>query len=246
MQKHTTFLEECKLALQNDATLVLWVRCEIMYSGRAESHLASGDRLIIIKSDKTILVHQPKGSSPINYMKAGCEHTLEPVEGTDAFILHSRQGKEYLDVFIEQVYDLSTKKLEDHATLQLVGSERDMSDMLYHNPELIEKGFTPLSREEHTKYGFIDVFGYDKKGILVVVECKRYMGDLAAVTQLRRYVEKIKASKGLATVRGILACPAITPNAKKMLEDWKFSYVHVHPPKYLEKHRKSQMKLGEY
>jgi RecB family endonuclease NucS len=72
------------------------------------------------------------------------------------------------------------------------------------------------------------------------------VGDLSAVTQLRRYVEKIKKSKGLQDVRGILACPSITPNARKMLEDWKFSYVHVHPPKYLEKHAKNQMKLGEY
>ena len=32
---------------------------------------------------------------------------------------------------------------------------------------------------------------------LTIVECKRYTGDLKAVSQLRRYVEKIKSSKGI-------------------------------------------------
>lgn len=241
-----SWLATIRKALERNETLVLYAKCEITYSGRAESHLPSGDRLIIIKSDKTILIHQPEGSTPVNYMKAGTQHILEEVEGTDALLLKSRNEKEYLDIFLERIYCVESRKLDDGKKLALVGSERDMSDMLYHNPELIEAGFTPLSREEHTKYGFIDVFGYDKRGVLVVVECKRYVGDLSAVTQLRRYVEKIKASKGLDTVRGVLACPAITPNAKKMLEDWHFSYVHVHPPKYLEKHKKGQKNLVEY
>jgi len=45
----------------------------------------------------------------------------------------------------------------------------------------------------------------DTKGNLVVVECKRYGADYNAVSQLQRYVEKIKQSKGISKVRGILA-----------------------------------------
>jgi len=123
------------------------------------------------------------------------------------------------------------------------GTEEDMSRMLYENPELVEKGFKPVSQEEQTAYGFIDVFGYDANGTLVVVECKRYCADLSAVTQLRRYVEKVKESKGIDTVRGILAAPKITDNAKKMLEDWGFKFISVNPPKYLEEFGKKQSKL---
>ncbi len=111
---------------------------------------------------------------------------------------------------------------------------------------MIEKGFTAVSQEEQTKYGFIDVFGTDKDGNLVVVECKRYCADLGAVTQLRRYVEKIKEMKGLKKVRGILACPKISANAKKMLEDWGFEYKMIEPPSYLETHKKGQKKLHEF
>ncbi|HLD96877.1 MAG TPA: endonuclease NucS, partial [Candidatus Nanoarchaeia archaeon] len=51
-------------ALRSNRIVVLGCACEIHYSGRAESFLSSGDRLIIIKSDKTLLIHQPAGSNP--------------------------------------------------------------------------------------------------------------------------------------------------------------------------------------
>ena len=118
--------------------------------------------------------------------------------------------------------------------------------MLYNNPEMIEEGFRPLSMEEHTKYGFIDVFGYDKENVLTVIECKRYSGDLKAVSQLRRYVEKIKSAKGIENVRGVLACPKMSDNALKMLTDFGFEFKSVKPPKYLEKFDKKQRSLGHF
>ena len=136
--------------------------------------------------------------------------------------------------------------MQDGEKIVLKGSEKDMAEKIYNNPDLIEPNFKPLTREEHTKYGFIDVFGYDKSNTLVIVECKRYTATLDAVTQLRRYVEKIKSSKGLDKVRGILAAPNISPNAKQMLEDWGFEFKIVTPPKHLEKFNKKQKKIGEF
>jgi RecB family endonuclease NucS len=121
-----------------------------------------------------------------------------------------------------------------------------MSDMIRDNPEVISDEFTPLSREEHTKYGFIDVFGHDKNGTLIVVECKRYAASLACVTQLRRYVERIKELKGVDAVRGVMASPKITANAQKMLHDWGFEWKRVIPPKRLERHRRGQKTLGDW
>jgi hypothetical protein len=104
----------------------------------------------------------------------------------------------------------------------------------------------PVSQEEQTAYGFIDVLGTDKDGTLTVVECKRYVADLSAVTQLRRYVEKLCASKGISKVRGILAAPKITQNAEQMLKDWGYSFVSVKPPKYLEEFDKKQQRLDAF
>lgn len=238
--------ERIKQALEGQDTIIIGARCSIEYSGRAEAYLHKGDRVIIIKQDKSLLVHQPTGTNPVNYMKAGTEHNVY-YEDEQLYIKSKNVAlKEEMMITLHQLHFLHSKILEDGEKLVLKGTERDMAEKIYHNPILIEEGFKPLSQEEHTKYGFIDVFGYDKNNKLVIVECKRYTANLDAVTQLRRYVEKIKSSKGLKEVRGILAAPNISPNAKKMLEDWGFEYKQVSPPNHLEKFNKKQKRLGEF
>lgn len=235
-----------KDALARNETIVLGAECEIHYSGRAESHLAHGDRLITIKGDGALLVHQPHGTAPVNYMKPGTAHSAFVDEGVLVLKSEHLPNKEFLDVHIHKVHFFNSHKLEDGQKIVLRGNEADMARLLYKEPDRIEAGFTPVSQEEQTKYGFVDVLGVDKDDVLTVVECKRYTADLAAVTQLRRYVEKIMQSKGLKKVRGILASPTITSNAKSMLEDWGFTHVVVEPPRYLERYKKSQKNLKEF
>jgi len=118
-----------------------------------------------------------------------------------------------------------------------------MSDLLFNQPELVEEGFKPYSREEHTKYGFIDVLGTDKSGHLTIVECKRYKAGPDAVQQLRRYVEKVKKDKGLQKVRGILAAPSLTKSAQDMLTELGYTHVEAKPPKSYEAFKKDQKDL---
>jgi len=240
LQEYCTLLND---SLNRNETVVFACKCTIRYSGRAESVLEAGDRVIIIKSDKALLVHQPAGNNPINYMKPNTSHSLSVQEKKLILKSNNLLLKESMDITIDRMFFFNSHKLEDTQSIIIAGTEEDMSKMLYENPEMIEKGFVAVSQEEQTKYGFIDVFGTDKEGNLVVVECKRYCADLGAVTQLRRYVEKIKESKGVQNVRGILAAPKITDNAKKMLEDWGFKFISVNPPKYLEEFDKKQSKL---
>lgn len=230
-------------ALKNGKSVLLSCRCSVSYSGRAESFLAEGDRIIIIKPDKTLLVHQPQGSNPINYMKEGSSHRL--LRTGEGFILKSSNLplKEYMRIKLSNVYSVQLLDLSDSEKIQLAGSERDMSDMIYNNPSLISGDFKPLSREEHTKYGFIDVFGCDNSGNLVVVECKRYSADFSAVDQLLRYIKKIKQLRGVDKVKGIIAAPKISPNALKMLQDNGCEFRPVTPPNYLEKYDRQQQKL---
>jgi len=234
-------------ALKSSKMIVISANCNVKYSGRAESFLADGDRLIIIKSDSTLLIHQPKGSSPVNYMKEGTSHDMF-VDDKNNLVIKSRNLplKEYMDIVMNQVHFMETRELEDGQRLVLEGTEAHMSDMIYNKPELIEKGFKPISREEQTKYGFIDVFGYDKDNNLVIVECKRHNADLNTVQQLRRYIEKMKSVKGIDNIRGIVAAPKISGNAHKMLEDWGFEYRKISPPKFLERYDKDQKSIGDY
>ncbi len=233
-------------ALKRNETIIFGCNCTIRYSGRAESYIGEGDRVVMIKSDNALLVHQPMGTAPINYMKPGTGYAVK-VDGNKLVLKATNiLEKENMEITIFKVHFFSAHKLSDGQVISVAGTEEDMSNMIYENPELVEKGFRPVSQEEQTKYGFIDVLGTDKEGTLTVVECKRYRADLAAVTQLRRYVEKLMASKGITKVRGILAAPKITPNAEKMLKDWGFSFVSVKPPKYLEEFDKKQRKLDVF
>ncbi|MBL7055667.1 endonuclease NucS [Candidatus Woesearchaeota archaeon] len=238
------FVESLQESLKKNHSILLVANCTITYSGRAESHLPAGDRIVIIKPDKTTLIHQHKGATPVNYMKEGSV-VIANYNGENAVVnVENLPLKEYLNVAIHEVHHFHSQVLEDDKKLRLAGTEKDMSLLIMKTPTLISKDFEPLSMEEHTKYGFIDVFGHDKKGNLVVVECKRQNGDLSAVTQLRRYVEKMKKLKGVENVQGVLACPKISPNALKMLEDWGFKHAVVRPPSYLQKYDKAQQKLS--
>jgi len=241
--------EYCSLfndAINRNETVVFSCKCSIRYSGRAESFLDIGDRIIIIKSDNALLVHQPSGNAPINYMKPETSHKLS-LE-VNKLILRSRNLslKEQMDINIERIYFFNSHKLEDGQSIIVSGTEDDMSRMIYENPSLVEEGLKPVSQEEQTKYGFIDVLCIDKNNILTIIECKRHNADLGAVTQLRRYVEKLMVSKGISKVRGILAAPKITSNAEKMLIDWGFEFKSIKPPKYLEEFDKKQSKLDNF
>jgi RecB family endonuclease NucS len=230
-------------ALKRNETVVFSCFCNIRYSGRAESFLGEGDRVVVIKSDNTLLVHQPMGTAPINYMKPGTGYQAHMEDSKLVLKAVNIPEKENIRLEIFRMHFFNSHKLKDSQAITISGTEEDMSNMIYENPEMIESGFKPVSQEEQTKYGFIDVLGTDKDGTLTVVECKRYSADLSAVTQLRRYVEKICASKGITKVRGILAAPKISLNARKMLEDWGYSFVSVKPPKYLEEFEKKQSTL---
>ena len=152
--------EYCSLfndAINRNETVVFSCKCSIRYSGRAESFLDIGDRIIIIKSDNALLVHQPSGNAPINYMKPETSHKLS-LE-VNKLILRSRNLslKEQMDINIERIYFFNSHKLEDGQSIIVSGTEDDMSRMIYENPGLVEEGLKPVSQEEQTKYGFIDV-----------------------------------------------------------------------------------------
>ena len=239
------FKEEFEKAIKANETMTFFCSCTVEYSGRAEAFLDRGDRIIIIKGDNTLLIHQPENSSPINYMKAGSSFVIEKTDNHSILKSQNLKLKETLNLELFRVYNFMRRKLDDGQSLELQGTEADMSDMIKNQPELISNNFKPLSREEHTKFGFIDVFGHDGNGQLVVIECKRYSAGLDAVQQLRRYVEKVKDLKNVE-VKGIIASPAITPNANEMLKKFKFEWKLVNPPKRLEKYNKNQKNLGEY
>lgn len=240
------FRERTESALAAREVVIAMTHCAVTYDGRAETFLARGDRILIIKSDRSLLIHQPSGTNAINYMKKDTEISFDHADGH--LLLHAcnRKEKAWLDIEIFRVYETIAGRLEDGQDIQLQGDERSMSDHIRANPILIDTEFRPLAREEQTDVGFIDVFGHDGQGNLLVVECKRVTASLSAVDQLRRYVERVKQIRGTEDVVGFLAAPGITPNARQMLEGYGFLFVQVDPPRRLRRWRRDQKSLVDF
>lgn len=232
-------------SIRDREMVLLLCNCSVEYSGRAVSTLGWGDRLVLVKPDRTVLVHKPDGRNPVNWMPEGTN--IEFLVEGDELLLNcdSVNPRESMVVRVRRVLCLESRKLRDGEELVSVGSEADMARRIYDNPSLISESFKPVSREEQTKYGFIDVLGHEG-GVFTVVECKRYKAGLSAVQQLRRYVERLQKMKGVMEVKGVLAAPSITGNAKKMLEDWSYRFVSVEPPMFMDPDKSEQKRLADY
>ncbi|NJD98687.1 DUF91 domain-containing protein [Thermococcus sp. LS1] len=216
-------------ALSKEAMLTIFARCKVHYDGRAKSELGSGDRVIIVKPDGAFLIHQSKKREPVNWQPPGSFVTVEERDGIIVLRSVRRKPKEILEVELEDVYLASLFKAEDYEELALTGSEAEMAEMIFKNPELIEPGFKPLFREKSIGHGIVDILGRDREGNLVVLELKRRRADLHAVSQLKRYVEALRAEH--PAVRGILVAPSLTSGAKRLLEKEGLEFRRVQPPK---------------
>ncbi len=241
-----SFVEKFSNAYKKREFIVFCAECEVSYSGKAETLLSKGYRVILLKPDGSIQVHQPQGNVPINYMKEGTDHTIRLSEYAIIIQSHNIPMGDFMDVTIYDVLFFNSTKFEDGHKIQLTGTEEDMSNMIYADPFIVEKGLKPVKQEEQTDYGFIDVLCRDINNNLVIIECKRFKADFSAVSQLFRYVEKVKSSKGISNVRGILVAPTITSNAEQMLLDYGFKFVSIDPPKYKERLKRNQKSLGEF
>jgi len=232
-------------ALRHNELITVYCECEVKYEGRAYSKLERGDRIVIIKPDKTLLVHKPTGRNPVNWIKEGASIRIDAQD--HLFITaEAINPREQMIIKISKVMLLNSCQLSDEEEVSIMGSEADMARMLYEKPYLISNDFRPVSLEEQTKYGFIDVMGHDGKGTLIIVECKRVTAGLNAVQQLRRYVEKIMEAKGVSEVIGYIAAPGMTKNSKQMLKDWGYKFIRVEPPMRNIIDKSRQKKLKDY
>ena len=59
-----TFVET---ALSDQRTIMLIGRCTVVYDGRTASAVGSGERLLVLKSDGTSLVHEATSHDPLNW-----------------------------------------------------------------------------------------------------------------------------------------------------------------------------------
>ena len=220
-------------ALQWRRVLIVAGNCHVHYAGRANSTLELGERLLIIKEDGSLLVHRPVGYEPVNWQPAGSVFHIHATE--EALEVHGvrQKPRETVHVTFTEIYLVSALKLVDAGDFLLHATEDDMHRAILLKPDLLEEGFKPISWEKHVEPGFVDIYGEDKNGKLVIVEVKRKTATKEAALQLAKYIEPIKA-KVNREVRAVLAAPSLGKDVQRMLATMGLEFKELDPKKCAE------------
>ncbi len=230
MPTHGEALTQVEAAIERGDLLTLFGRCTVEYDGRAESYLGPGDRLVVLKPDGTALVHTEEGQKPVNWQPPGGSFDAELND--ERLLVESRRPNpdETLAVHFERIVQLSAFDVTDAKEISLAGSEEDLRQRILNDPDLVEKGFTPLATERQTTAGAIDIYGKDAGGTTMVVELKRRRVGPDAVGQLRRYIDALRRDLHAgAEVRGVLVAPSVTERARNMLAESGLEFVSLEP-----------------
>jgi endonuclease len=200
-------------------------RCEVRYSGRLNALLPMALRLIMVKSDGSVMVHADTGGfKPQNWMTPPT--VIE--EEADRIVVRKRAGstEDQLDIAIAEVLSDVTHDMGEAAALEKDGVERDLQEALAAAPEWCGEGLRLVRREWPTDIGPVDLMCRDGEDGWIAVEIKR-VGTIDAVEQLSRYLERIRCDPALADCRGVLAAEAVKPQARVLAEARGLAWVEV-------------------
>lgn len=209
-------VEFVRKALSERKALVIVGNCWAEYLGRASSKLQPGERIVLIKEDGSVLVHRPTGYEPVNWQPPGCLFQTSTSDGVLEIRAVRRKPSESVKVFFNRIYLLSAFSLVDEGKFSLYASEEDMQRAILVEPEIVELGFKPITYEKRVEPGFVDVYGIDRDGRLVVIEIKRRTAGRDAVFQLARYVDSIRSTVN-REVRGLLVAPRLGKGVQRIL-----------------------------
>jgi len=201
---------------------IVVARCQVDYAGRLSAHLPLATRVLMLKSDGSVLIHSDGGSyKPLNWMSPPCSVK----EGTNdddqvEWVVTGKDG-DTLRILIEDIQHDSSHELGLDPGLQKDGVEKHLQELLAENPETLAPGLRLVRREFPTAIGPVDLMCRDATGISVAVEIKR-RGEIDGVEQLTRYLELLNRDPLLTAkgaVRGIFAAQEIKQQARMLAED---------------------------
>ena len=201
---------------------IVVARCQVDYAGRLTAHLPMATRVLMLKSDGSVLVHSDGGSyKPLNWMSP--PYTVKEglsEDGQVEWLVEAKSG-DSLRILVEEIVSDSSHDLGVDPGLQKDGVEKHLQELLAEHPATLSEGLTLVRREFPTAIGPVDLMCRDASGLSVAVEIKR-RGEIDGVEQLTRYLELLNrdpALTRLGVVRGIFAAQEIKPQARVLAED---------------------------
>ncbi|UCG36609.1 MAG: endonuclease NucS [Candidatus Bathyarchaeota archaeon] len=219
-----------KDAISQRKMIILVGECRVGYKGRASSELESGERIVILKEDGSVLVHRPRGYEAVNWQPPGCIFYVNVEKRELTVSAMRRKPVESIHVYFDSIYILAIMRLRDHGRFSLHASEEDMQKAILLKPSIIEEGLVPVDFEKKVEPGFVDVYGIDRQNRFVVVEIKRKPAGRTAVLQLSKYVKAVQKTVN-RDVRGVLVAPTLAKGAQRMLFTLGLSFKSLDPKK---------------
>jgi RecB family endonuclease NucS len=188
---------------------LLVARCEVLYTGRLNAVLPEAVRLLILKADGSVLVHDDAGGfKPLNWMTA----PTSVEDAGDTLIVRKPKTDDALEIRLVEILSDVRHDMGESAALQKDGVERDLQEELAAAPAALGEELTLVKREWATEVGPVDLMCRDENGEWVAVEIKR-IGTIEAVEQLTRYLGFIREDPAKSACRGILAAQKLKPQA---------------------------------
>jgi len=132
--------ETVEKAIKNKENLIVVGKCSVKYQGRAASKLAEGERIVFIKEDGSFLVHQNKNLAAINYQPPKGRLSTEIQDGVIIIKAQRRKPKELLEAVFSNVFLVNSFLLKDDNSIKVFGTEKNLSNLLMQDLEVIEKG----------------------------------------------------------------------------------------------------------
>ena len=115
-------------------------RCEVRYTGRLDALLPEALRLIMVKSDGSVMVHADTGGyKPQNWMTPPTA-----IEESDDLIVvrkHANGTEDRLDIRIAEVLSDVTHDMGEAAALEKDGVEAHLQELLAEQPQWCGEGF---------------------------------------------------------------------------------------------------------
>ena len=200
-------------------------RCEVTYTGRLTAVLPEALRLLMIKSDGSLLVHADTGGyKPQNWMTPPT--VIEEEEDLIVVRKHAGKTQDRLEIRIAEVISDVTHDMGEAADLEKDGVEAHLQEALADAPQFCGEGFRLVRREWPTDIGPVDLMCRDADDDWIAVEIKR-VATIDAVEQLTRYLEFIRRDPAMGSCRGVLAAQQIKPQARTLAESRDIACVEV-------------------
>src|ERR687897_2631502 len=131
---------------------LLVARCEVTYTGRLDAFLPEAVRLLLLKSDGSVLVHADSGGyRPSNWMTPPT--VIE--ESDELIVVRKRAGKteDRLEIRIAEVLSDQEHEMDEVAGLERHGIEKHLQEALAAAPQRLEAELRLDRREWMTEIG---------------------------------------------------------------------------------------------